>query len=55
MITTKELLRWLKRQQRSAEQHRDEKAKNREFGDAQLAEGIAQAYAFTILHVRGKK
>jgi hypothetical protein len=50
-LDKKELLKWLRGRLRDTERARDAKANDHEYGDALLCEGIAQAYAFTILHI----
>lgn len=50
-MNEKELLKWLHKRLRESEQARNTAARKRDYGEAQLCEGIAQAYAFTILHV----
>jgi hypothetical protein len=47
----KALLKWLRGQLRDTLSARNRAAKLREYGEAQLADGIAQAYEFTILYV----
>ena len=50
-LDRKELLKWLRSRLKDTEGARDRHADEGEYGEAQLCEGIAQAYAFTILHV----
>ena len=45
-----ELLKWLRWRLRETEQDTRAAAQRKHYGEAQLREGIAQAYAFTILH-----
>jgi len=47
----KELLSWLRRQYRSTEKSKRIAIKRRNYGEALYLEGIAAAYAFTIIHV----
>lgn len=47
----RELLKWLRARFKDTEAARKRYASAGQYGDAQLAEGIAQAYAYTILHV----
>jgi hypothetical protein len=46
-----ELLKWLRWRLRETEWAKRAAARECNYGEAQLCEGIAQAYAFTILHV----
>lgn len=46
------LLQWLRIRQREAERSRDAAARNKQYGEAQLREGIASAYAYTIEHLK---
>ena len=48
----KELLKWLRANFRDAEASRKKAASEGRYGDAQIAEGLAQAYAYTIMHVK---
>jgi hypothetical protein len=50
-----ELLRWLKQRQRESERAAKKAAAQEDYGDAQLALGHAEAYAFVILHLEPKR
>jgi hypothetical protein len=45
-----ELLKWLRWRLCETEQAKRAAVQKKDYGEAQFCEGIAQAYAFTILH-----
>lgn len=50
-----ELLKWLRAQYREAMAHKRQAVRNKLYGEAHHAEGIASAYAYMILHVERHK
>lgn len=49
----RELLKFLRFRLRESDRATRAAAKAKDYGTAQLCEGLAQAYEFTILHVEG--